>query len=106
MLADVITRTGPGLRLNEHIEEDGRMVRKYETFPPVTMGHIRGHGCRNLLVYCISGRCHHSAVMDGDWLADDISVRSLCRRMVCTRCGMIGADVRPDWSPHVNKPRV
>jgi hypothetical protein len=24
-------------------------VRKVETFPPVT---IRGHGCRDLLVYC------------------------------------------------------
>jgi hypothetical protein len=23
-----------------------------------------------------------------------------------TRCGMIGADVRPDWGPHVNKRRV
>ena len=32
------------------------MVRKVETFPPVTMGHIRGHGCRDLLVYCDSGR--------------------------------------------------
>jgi hypothetical protein len=27
-------------------------VRKAETFPPVTMGHIRGHGCRELLIYC------------------------------------------------------
>jgi hypothetical protein len=27
------------------------MIRKIETFPPVTMGHIRGHGCRDLLVY-------------------------------------------------------
>jgi uncharacterized C2H2 Zn-finger protein len=26
--------------------------------------------------------------------------------MVCTKCGMIGADVRPDWSPHVNKRHV
>jgi hypothetical protein len=26
--------------------------------------------------------------------------------MVCTVCGMIGADVRPDWSPHVNKRHV
>jgi hypothetical protein len=25
------------------------MVRKIETFPPVTMAHIRGHGCRDLL---------------------------------------------------------
>jgi hypothetical protein len=30
----------------------------------------------------------------------------LCSRMVCTRCGMIGADVRPDWGPHVNKRHV
>ena len=26
--------------------------------------------------------------------------------MVCTVCGYIGADVRPGWSPHVNKPHV
>jgi hypothetical protein len=25
-------------------------VHKVETFPPVTMGHIRGHGCRDLLI--------------------------------------------------------
>jgi hypothetical protein len=37
------------------------MVRKAETFPPVTMAHIRGHGCRDLLVYCDSGGCHHGA---------------------------------------------
>ena len=71
--------------------------RKAETFEPVTMGHIRGHGCRDLLVYCNSGRCHHSATMNADWLADETPVRSLCRRMVCTKCGMIGA------GPHVNK---
>jgi hypothetical protein len=81
-------------------------VRKIETFPPVTMGHIRSHGCRDLLVYCGSGRCHHSATINADWLPDDMPVRSLCSRLVCTRCGMIGADVRPDWGPHVNKRRV
>ena len=80
--------------------------RKSETFEPVTLGHIRSHGCRDLLVYCDSGRCHHSALMNADWLSDETPVRSLCPRMVCTRCGMIGADVRPDWSPHVNKRRV
>jgi hypothetical protein len=82
------------------------MVRKNETFPPVTMGHIRGHGCRNLLVYCGSGRCHHSATLSGDCFPDDLPVRSLCRQVVCTRCGHIGADVRPDWGPYVNKRRV
>jgi hypothetical protein len=73
---------------------------------PVTMGHIRGHGCRDLLVYCSSGRCHHCATMNADWLPDATPVRSLCHRMVCTCCGMIGADVRPDWGPHVNKRHV
>jgi hypothetical protein len=32
-----------------------------------------------------------------------VPVRSLGPRMVCSQCGYIGADVRPDWSPHVNK---
>jgi hypothetical protein len=53
----------------------GRMVRKAETFPPVTMGHIRGHGCRDLLVYCGS--------------ADAITARALAgiaSPMIC-RCG-------------------
>jgi hypothetical protein len=77
-----------------------------ETFEPVTLGHIRAHGCRDLLIYCDSGRCHHSALMNADWLPDHTAVRSLCPRMVCTRCGMIGADVRPDWGPHVNKRHV
>jgi hypothetical protein len=29
--------------------------RQWETFKPVTMGHIRSHGCCDLLVYCVSG---------------------------------------------------
>src|SRR5580704_15332805 len=77
--------------------------REAETFEPVTISHSRGHGCRDLLVYCNSGRCHHSATMNADWLSDETPVRSLCRRMVCTKCSMIGADVRPDWSSHVKR---
>src|SRR5436305_14425786 len=30
--------------------------------------------------------CHHSAVMRADWLPDETPVRSLCSRLVCTRC--------------------
>ena len=67
--------------------------RKSESLEPVTLGHIRSHGCRKLLVHCDSGRCHHIATLNADWLPDETPVRSLCRRMVCTRCGMIGADV-------------
>ena len=74
--------------------------RQRETFEPVTLGHIRAHGCRDLLIYCESGHCHHRARMNADWLPDATPVRSLCPRMVCTCCGLIGADVRPDWTPH------
>jgi hypothetical protein len=41
---------------------------------------------------------------NADWLPDETPVRALCDRMVCTACGLIGADVRPDWSAHTNRP--
>jgi hypothetical protein len=75
-------------------------TRPPQTFQPVTMGHIRGHGCRDLLVYCSSPWCNHSARLNGDWLPDDTVLLTLDWRMVCTACGLIGADVRPDWTPH------
>src|SRR5438067_12212402 len=59
--------------------------RQRETFPPVTLGHIRSHGCRDLLVYCGSTWCHHDAVINADRLPDETAVRSQCSRMVCTR---------------------
>ena len=73
---------------------------------PVTMRHLRAHGCRRLLVYCTSPWCNHSAVLDADRVPDDTTVRSLCPRMVCTRCGLIGADARPDWSAHTNRTHI
>jgi hypothetical protein len=71
-----------------------------QAFELVTMGHLRGHGCRALLICCSSTWCNHAASIAADWLPDDTPVRSLCSRMVCTKCGLIGADVRPDWSSH------
>jgi hypothetical protein len=65
----------------------------------VTMGHLRAHGCRDLLVYCTSIWCNHSTKLNVDWLPDDAEPQGLAPRMVCTDCGLIGADVRPDWSP-------
>jgi hypothetical protein len=77
--------------------------RQRETFLPVTLGQIRGHGCRTLLVYCEPLGAIISAVLNADGLPDEMPVRSLCPRMVCTACGLIGADVRPDWSAPTNK---
>jgi hypothetical protein len=80
--------------------------QKRETFEPVTLGHIRSHGCRDLLVYRGSINCNHGVTMNADHMPDDTAIRPLRSRMVCTRCGHLGADVRPDWGPHVNKRRV
>src|SRR5438105_4011632 len=84
----------------------GANQRKAETFEPVTLGHIRSHGCRDLLIYCGSINCSHSATMNADHLPDETPIRPLGARMVCSKCGHVGADVRPDWSPHVNKRHV
>jgi hypothetical protein len=61
------------------------------------MSHIRSHGVTRLRVYCTSGRCHHGATIDGAPFPDDMNVRDLCPRVVCTVCGHVGRDVRPDW---------
>ena len=81
------------------------LPRKAETFQPVTLGHIRSHGCRDVLICCCSINCSHSTNMnDADHLPDDTAIRVLGPKMVCTKRGHAGADVRPDCSPHVNKP--
>ena len=66
-------------------------ARKRETFEPVTLGHIRGHGCRDLLVSCGSIHCNHETKINADHLPDETPIRPL------------GADVRPDWSPMMNR---
>jgi hypothetical protein len=60
---------------------------------------MREHRVRRLLVYCTNGSwCHHSAIIDADHWPDETAVRDLSPNAVCTRCGIIGADVRPDWA--------
>jgi len=60
---------------------------------PVTLGHIRSHGVRRLLIYCSVGLyCHHSAIVDADRWPNDTVLLDLDRNPVCTKCGMIGAD--------------
>jgi hypothetical protein len=62
-------------------------VRKVEKFEPVTLGHIRSHGCRDLLIYCGSINCSYSATMNADDLPDNIVIRALGPKMICTKCG-------------------
>jgi hypothetical protein len=39
--------------------------------------------------------CSHSARVNADWLCDDAVLLALEPRMVCTACGLIGADAPP-----------
>jgi hypothetical protein len=41
--------------------------------------------------------CHHQAVLSADRWPDDVAVPTSEPRMVCTGCGIIGADARPRW---------
>jgi hypothetical protein len=41
--------------------------------------------------------CYHSAVIDADRWRDDAVLLDLDPRLVCTKCGIIGGQVRPNW---------
>jgi hypothetical protein len=61
----------------------------------MTLGNMRANGVRSLDVCC--WQCHHQAVLSADPWPDDMPVPSFGPRMVCTRCGIVGADARPNW---------
>jgi hypothetical protein len=69
------------------------------SIPAMTLANMRAQGARSLFVYCC--RCHHQANLNVDSYDADIPVPTFVPRMVCTRCGVIGADGRPDWNERV-----
>jgi hypothetical protein len=46
---------------------------------------------------CRAGHCRHQAVPSADHWSDDVAAPTFGPRMVCTRCGIVGADARPNW---------
>src|SRR6266540_5852381 len=56
-------------------------------FTPVTLGHMRSHGCRDLLIYCKSGHCNHSTTLNLGHLPDDTPINSLGYVIICEQCG-------------------
>src|SRR5262249_16106503 len=64
------------------------------------LGHMRSQGCRDLLVYCNSGRCNYSTIMNVGHLPDDTRIKSLGDGFVCAKCGHLGADAVPIWPIH------
>jgi hypothetical protein len=62
---------------------------------PVMLENMRANGVRSLDVQC--HQCRHREIVNVEHLSGNVTVASLGRRMVCTRWGTIGADVRPNW---------
>jgi hypothetical protein len=62
------------------------------------MGHMRSTASTVADHYTQRLYCNHSAVIDDDQWPDETALLDLDRRAVCAKCGMIGADVRPNWS--------
>jgi hypothetical protein len=75
----------------------GMPPAKVGKLAPVTLGHMRSQGCRDLLVYCNSDHCNHSTVMNVGHLPDHTPIKSLGVGVVCTQCGHVGSDVVPNW---------
>ena len=72
----------------------GAMVRRRtEPGEVMTLGNMRANGVRSLAVSC--HRCHHEGVVDTTPWPDDVPVPTFGPRMVCTSCGIVGADARP-----------
>jgi hypothetical protein len=57
------------------------------------IGNMRANGVRSLDVCCWV--CHHRAIMSADPWSDDVPVPTFGLWMVCTGCGILGADARP-----------
>ena len=58
------------------------------------------------MIYYSTGLCHHSAIVNADCWPDETVLLDLDKKGVCTRCGIIGADVRPNWSESADVRRI
>jgi hypothetical protein len=62
---------------------------------PMDLANMRANGVRSLDIQC--NQCRHRVIVNVDHLLGDLTVPSFGPKMVCTKCGIIGADVRPNW---------
>jgi hypothetical protein len=62
---------------------------------PMDLANLRANGVRSLDVS--RWNRHHRAIMSADPWPDHVPLPRFGPRMVCTRCGIIGADARPNW---------
>jgi hypothetical protein len=56
---------------------------------------MRQNGVRSLQVMCFG--CRHKVIVNVDMYPGEFLVRDFGSRVVCSKCGIVGADVRPNW---------
>ena len=78
-----------------HPRETHTVPQRYRG-PAMTLANMRANGIRALAVSCTI--CRHAALLNVDRFADSVPVPAFGPRMVCTGCGIIGADARPNWT--------
>jgi hypothetical protein len=64
----------------------------------ISFGEMRSSGVHGLLIYCADYRCSHYLAISGDRWPDDVRLSDLEPKFVCSACGKLGADVRPDFN--------
>ena len=74
------------------------MKQKAHPIVAMTLGNMRQNGVRSLAVAC--SICHHEAVISAERWPVSVPVPTFGPRMVCTSCGVVGADARPTWREH------
>jgi hypothetical protein len=62
---------------------------------PMTLRNMRSLGPHSLDVTCKA--CGYRTAVNVDGWPDEELVKHFGRRMRCSRCGRLGASVRPDW---------
>jgi hypothetical protein len=89
-------RTAPGSAAQwPALMEDQAMPTARYRGPPITPASMRAQGVRSLSVTC--ELCHHAAVLFVDAWRDHVPVPWFGPHVVCTCCGIVGADARPNW---------
>ena len=67
----------------------------------VTLANVRSLGCRDIIVSCSNTRrCWNSVTINADCWPDDVSLSDIEAKFVCTKCGAIGSEARPEHSGH------
>ncbi len=79
-----------------HKKPPAPSLKMHKLTGPMTLGNMRRLGPRSLYVIC--NACgHHMTFNVNEW-PDEVLVPSFRPHIACSRCGHLGASVRPDWT--------